>query len=274
MAGSGQRRSRQLRVMLRKMGQARDLVRAHAVGPLGQWRLDPSSQLITYGDNRAVGALVQDRQMKRRPHADQRAIDIAGAVGRELRASRLASGLGQRAVAAAAGIAQSRVSMIERGRSPTVTIRALCHIADVVGLDISMRCFPSGDPIRDRAQIRLLARLRPHSERWAWSLEVPLPIPGDRRAWDAVLRRGPVAIAVEAETRPTDLQALLRRVALKRRDGRPSRLVLLLADTPWNRALVDSYALELRTMFPVPPRRALRALRAGEDTGGDAVILL
>ena len=122
--------------------------------------------------------------------------------------------------------------------------------------------------------MRLLSRLRPHTEQWTWSLEVPLPIPGDRRAWDAVLRRDRLSTAVEAETRPADIQALLRRLALTRRDGRPSRLILLLADTCWNRALVAAHAVELNSMFPVSPRAALHALRAGADIGGDAVILV
>jgi hypothetical protein len=70
-----------------------------------------------------------------------------------------------------------------------------------------------------------------------WKSEVPIPITGDQRAWDAVVSgSGQGRVAIEAETRLRDIQALQRRVALKRRDD-PSidSVVLLVAGTRGNR---------------------------------------
>jgi len=80
-------------------------------------------------------------------------------------------------------------------------------------------------------------------------------------------------IGVEAETRLRDIQALERRVALKKRDGNLTRVVLLVADTRANRALIRSLGSTVQGAFPVPGRVALDALAAGRDPGGDALIL-
>jgi hypothetical protein len=146
-------------------------------------------------------------------------------------------------------------------------------VAAALGLDLSVRLFPGGEPIRDAAHAALLERFRcAVGEGWQWAAEVPLPIPGDRRAWDRTIRRGGLTIGVEGETRPTDMQELQRRVALKKRDGEVDRLILVLADTDWCRRLVRLNDLE--TTFPVPGRVAVRALIEGRDPGGDAVILI
>lgn len=86
-----------------------------------------------------------------------------------------------------------------------------------------------------------------------------------------MLRGLDIRIGIEAETRPTDLQELQRRLALKKRDGEVHRLILVLADTEWCRRLVRLNDME--TMFPVPGKIALRALAEGRDPGGDAVVL-
>lgn len=53
-----------------------------------------------------------------------------------------------------------------------------------------------------------------------------MPLPRDQRAWDAVTELWHLSVGIEAETRPTDLQALERRLLLKARDGGVARLVL------------------------------------------------
>lgn len=203
--------------------------------------------------------------------ATERAKRTLAEIGRDLRAARRARGLSQAVVAAAAGLTQSQVSLIERGRYPGVTIDALTRLATVLGLDLSARLFPAGEPIRDAAHAALLERFRKVvGERWRWAAEVPLPIPGDRRAWDRVLQ-GDVGIGVEAETKPTDLQELQRRLALKKRDGGVDRLILILPNSEWSRRLLRLNDLE--STFPVPGKVALRALQEGRDPGGDAAIL-
>jgi transcriptional regulator with XRE-family HTH domain len=203
--------------------------------------------------------------------ADQRAEQLLTAVGRELKAARQSRGLSQRTIAAATAVDLAEISLIERGRRAGVTTRSLARLAAAVGLELSVRLFPAGEPIRDKAHAALLERFpKAVGEGWAWAAEVPLPIPGDKRAWDRRLRGHGVAIGVEGETRPTDMQELQRRLALKKRDGKVDRLILVLADTQWCRRIVRLNDIE--SMFPVPGKVALRALAEGRDQEGDAIV--
>ena len=152
----------------------------------------------------------------------------------------------------------------------------------MLGLDTSLKFYPAADPIRDRAQLALLERLRARCHpTLTWLTEVPFPRPGDLRAWDAVIHgfaspagHQRVRGAVEAETRPVDVQALDRKLALKERDGGAEWLILLLADTRHNRALLAGPGAALKARFPLDGRRALELLGAGVDPGANAVILL
>jgi transcriptional regulator with XRE-family HTH domain len=205
--------------------------------------------------------------------ARQRAERFLLEIGREIRAARVSRGLSQATIARAAQLTQSQVSRIERARYPGVTLDALARLATAVGLELSVRLYPGGEPIRDKAHLALLARFRKAvGESWTWAAEVPLPIPGDKRAWDRVLRGAGFVIGVEAETRPTDLQEVQRRIALKKRDGQVDRVVLVLAASEWNRRLVRLNDLE--GAFPIPGKVALKSLAEGRDPGGDAVILI
>jgi transcriptional regulator with XRE-family HTH domain len=193
--------------------------------------------------------------------------------GRELRDARVTRGLSQRSVSIAIGVSQAQVSLIERAEYPTVTVLTLWRFAAAVGLDLSLKAFPGGAPLRDKAHIDLLNRFKAAvGTGWRWFSEVPLALPGDRRAWDRVMRGFGLGIAVEAETRPTDAQELGRRLALKKRDGRVDRLILVLPNSRWCRTFVALN--ELESVFPVRGRPALMALRAGRDPGGDAIILI
>jgi transcriptional regulator with XRE-family HTH domain len=178
-------------------------------------------------------------------------------------------------VGRAVGLSGQQVSRIERGLAPDVSITGLCRLLAVVGLEVSARAYPTGEPIRDRAHVALLGRFRQQLHRLLrWRTEVPLPIPGDLRAWDGHVSGAGWRIGVEAETRPTDFQALERRLALKLRNGGVDAVILVLANTRHNRALVLAYRDELAERFPVPGRRAMELLRAGIHPGGDAVDLL
>lgn len=154
-----------------------------------------------------------------------RARELVATIGRDVAGSRTNAGLSQAAVAGASGLSRSRYGRIERGLSPEVSVAAICRIAAVLGLEASLRLFPDGDPVRDAAQLALLERLRSVCHPLVgWQTEVVFRRPGDRRAWDAVLRLPPrlmsLRIGIEAETRPNDAQALERKLALKERDGR------------------------------------------------------
>jgi transcriptional regulator with XRE-family HTH domain len=212
---------------------------------------------------------------RRRDRADRRASQLLVELGREIREARESSGLSQAAVGGAVGIIQARVSRLERGQLAAVNIRTLCRVLDAVGLEPSFRVFPAGQPLRDAGHIRLLGHLRAiTSVSWTWRAEAPLPASGDLRAWDVLLSRGGLTVGVEAETRPRDVQALLRRLALKKRDGGVDRLLLVLAATRWNRMLVRANADLLRTVLPGHPSSTLRALREGRDPGDDGWVLI
>ena len=102
----------------------------------------------------------------------------------------------------------------------------------------------------------------------------PLPRPGDRRAWDATVTTDRWSAGIEAETALTDIQALDRRLALKERDGRMDRVILVMLDSRRNRLALRSSGGFLTLRFPIDGRIALSALATGADPGGNALILM
>lgn len=194
---------------------------------------------------------------------------------REIRHARLDRGISQAGLGRAVDMSRGWISRIERGLAPDLTIRQASLLLAAVGLRLSARAYPAGPPIRDAAHVALLDRTRVRLHRsLRWATEVPLPAPGDQRAWDATIRGREWTIGVEAETRPRDVQALKRRLALKQRDGGVDGLLLVLLDSRHNRALLRADASALAEQFPVPGRRALELLGVGLGPGGNAIVLL
>jgi transcriptional regulator with XRE-family HTH domain len=213
----------------------------------------------------------------------ERPIDVGSQHGRELtaivlkelRLGRIDRNLSGAILADALGISGAQYSRIERGLVRGLSIEQASALLGAVGLDLSIRVYPGGQPLRDAAHAALLDRLRNEVHRSLRIMsEVPFPNPADRRAWDLVVLGTSWRHAFEAETRPRDLQALERRLALKVRDGGVDAVSLLLLDSRYNRALVREHAAALRERFPVPGPRALELLRAGVDPGSGSVILL
>ncbi|MGH2406815.1 MAG: helix-turn-helix transcriptional regulator [Candidatus Limnocylindrales bacterium] len=196
-------------------------------------------------------------------------------LGRELREARIGAGLSQAFVGQAIGVSHTTVGRIERSRYPSASLLDLARLSAVLALDLSVRVYPSGDPLRDSAQLALLERLRHrlHPD-LTWRTEVPLPIPCDRRAWDAVIRGRGWRIGVEAETRLRDVQATARRIGLKARDGEVDHFVLLLGDTKRNREELAAARKSLRDAFPMDMRVVLARLGAGEDPGSSGIVIL
>ena len=196
-------------------------------------------------------------------------------VGDDLHEARLRAGLTQRQVGDAIGISHTQVSRIERGLAIRVSYETLVMLGAVLGLDVPVRTFPSGDPIRDAAQLNLLARLRvllPPTLRWR--TEVPLAIPGDRRAWDAVIEGRGWRVPVEAESRLRDVQACSRRVALKRRDDQSAVVILLVADTRHNRRVLRLAGPDLAAEFPLTGAKVLAELTKGVPPSASGILLL
>jgi transcriptional regulator with XRE-family HTH domain len=177
-------------------------------------------------------------------------------------------------VARAIGISQGTYGRIERGEVREVGLARATLISAVLGAELSVRVFPGGPPVRDQAHAALITRFQHRvSPVWRATHESPMPIAGDRRAWDLRLE-GSVSIGVEAETRPTDLQALERAVHLKQRDSNVTRVILLVSDTERNRALLRAALPLLRPSFPLSTREVLQALREGRDPGADGLVVL
>jgi transcriptional regulator with XRE-family HTH domain len=196
-------------------------------------------------------------------------------VGREIRESRVGGGLGLRAAAAAVGMSHTKFGRIERAELPNVSVEDLCLACAAVGLRYSGRAFPNGDPVRDRAQLAVLARFRaliPPSV--SVRSEVPLPVERDPRAWDLVLGLVPDPAAAEAESRLRDIQAIQRRVELKQRDGRMACVILVVNDTRSNRGVLRLHRDDLATTFPLRSGAVLAAIRAGRTPAANGIVVL
>jgi len=104
--------------------------------------------------------------------------------------------------------------------------------------------------------------------------EVPVGPAGDLRAWDAIVQIGHEIIAIEAETRLRDLQALERRLALKMRDGGIGVLILLVSATRSNRRILSVHREALRGLAPLDSREVLGALRRGHAPKASGLVIL
>jgi transcriptional regulator with XRE-family HTH domain len=205
----------------------------------------------------------------------RRARQALAKVGEEFREARLSGGLSQDQVADAVGISQAELSRIERGMAPWVTYETLVLIAAVLGLDLPLRAYPVSSPIRDAAQLKLLAKFRALLPAGlTWRTEVPLQIERDLRAWDAVVGGRGWQVQVDAETRLRDVQALTRRAALKRRDDGAEIMILLVADTRHNRQVVRLARPDLIGDFPIPGASVLAALSRAERPTGSGIVFV
>lgn len=213
-----------------------------------------------------------DRRIDRAIRASDQARRRLGA---EIRQARLEHDLSQVTVARGAGLARSTLSRLERGVARSVPLEDLFRAAAAVGLVVKAQAYPGGEPLRDTPQVGLLERLQARLPvDVGWATEVAFPNAGDLRAWDALIRLADLHIGVEAETRGRDSQALQRKLALKRRDGRVDHVILLMANTRHNRSFLHSAGEGFLRDFPVPGQVALAKLERGEDPGGSAIILL
>ncbi|HEY6571082.1 MAG TPA: hypothetical protein VIZ22_12370, partial [Candidatus Limnocylindrales bacterium] len=108
-----------------------------------------------------------------------------------------------------------------------------------------------------------------------WRTEVPLPIQGDRRAWDAVVIAHDGWTAIEAISRLGAVDATLRTTNQKQRDDlRIARTVLVIADTPRNRAALRLAHATVRAEYPLDTRSVLAALGEGKAPTASGIVLL
>lgn len=192
----------------------------------------------------------------------------------ELREARLAAGVSQDHVGRVAGLNQSMISRIERGQVASAGIDALTRHCAALGLRLSLRVYPEGVAVRDAGQLRLIGRFRAELDGWlGWRTEVPVAEAADLRAWD-VLLSGPGTVGIDAEVRLRDIQSVQRRSELKWRDAGLDRMVLLVAATRHNRAVIREHREALRSTFPADTAEVMAALRRGRLPARNGIVLL
>jgi transcriptional regulator with XRE-family HTH domain len=201
---------------------------------------------------------------------------VNSSIASELRDTRVALGLSQGAVATGAGISASRLGRIERGEVRDPSFAAICRVARVLGLTVSVKLYPSGSPLRDAPQLRLMARfetLVAHPLRLR--REVLLPGDDEQRAWDAMIIADDGFGFAEGESRIGDAQALVRRMERKLRDDpRGSTIILVVARTRHNRRVLQEHREAFRSLLPLDGAAIARSLRAGRLPPAGGIIVL
>ena len=191
-----------------------------------------------------------------------------------VREARIGLGVSLTRLAELVGFSRSKLWRIENGLTRKLDLVEAAQLCQVLGLDLSVRTFPTGAPIRDAGHVRLIDRFARATPSMAWTREHPIPISGDLRAWDLFGRLDGHNIGVAAETKFRDEQALIRREHAKMRDAGVDRLILLIADTKANRATLREIRESLRAEFPLDGRQILTALNAGRDPGDSGIVLM
>jgi transcriptional regulator with XRE-family HTH domain len=197
----------------------------------------------------------------------RRGVRLMSSFGNDLRDARVSLGLSQAAVASAVRMPASKISRIERSELPSLSIIDAALIASAVGLDLSLKTYPGGGPIRDAAQARRINGLLAHvAEPLLNRTEAPLPqrdgVP-DQRSWDALISDADEDIGVELEVKLYDAQAQTRRIKLKWRDSGVARCLLVVADTKHNRRVLREFSEYFAEWPRLATKDVLDALEAG-----------
>jgi transcriptional regulator with XRE-family HTH domain len=210
------------------------------------------------------------------------AVDEGVRIGRRLlaqlgaivREARVAAGLSQAELGRALGVSRMAVARWESGQFTAATVLDLARALRVLGLELRFSAYPVASALRDAGHLKLIERVLSHiAPPLRYQTDAPLPNPGDLRAWDILLALDHQRVAIEAETVLRDLQELVRRLSMKRRDGGVDGLVLVLANTQRNRDALP----QLLRLMPEYPRlsraRFHRTLEAGE-LPPDGIVLI
>jgi len=163
---------------------------------------------------------------------------------------------------------------IERGQRRSVTHLELACFASVVGLSYSGKLFIGRTRLRDATQLGMVNAYRSAMVAWGWQcrIEEPMPLTGDLRAFDLMLRADGRRVAHEFVSRLRDVQAQVRPLLRKQRDAGIGSLILVLRDTTDNRRAVLEAGPALRDSFPISARTVLLAMRERRDPGGNGIV--
>jgi len=187
--------------------------------------------------------------------------------------------MSQQSLAKGLGVSQSNYSRIERNKLPDLSMQHICEIASLLGFEVSLALHPIGDPIRDAGQQSLGKRFNALlGPAWSVTDEVLLPNPGDKRAWDKLLRLTGAderhVVGADLESRIYDIQALVRRTRERERDGGVDEILIVLSDSAHNRRLAPDLVQALGVGYSTPGADIRRALRRGTRLPGSGVLLV
>lgn len=195
-------------------------------------------------------------------------------LGEELARARRTCGATQAEVARVLAWSPSKVRRIERGQRQSVKHLELACFASVVGLRYSGRMFPGIARLRDATQLEMVNGYRTLAVACGWNcrIEDPIPITGDLRAFDLMLRTSGPRVAHEFVSRLYDVQAQIRPILQKQRDATIGVLILVIKDNAENRRLVREAGETLRDIFPLSSRDVLLAIRERRAPIGNGIV--
>lgn len=145
-------------------------------------------------------------------------------VGRALRALRLRRGLRQSDLAAAAGLAQSTISLIERGHLSALSLRALRRVFAVLDARLDVQVGWRGGALdrlldeRHAALVGVFADRLGHA-RWQVEVEATFSEYGERGSIDLLAAQPArqAVLVVEAKTELVSIEETIRRIDAKAR---------------------------------------------------------
>lgn len=208
--------------------------------------------------------------------ADRRTSSFLIRIGDEIRSARNMAGLRLVDIARAAGISRSEASRLERGESARLSFATLARVAAAVGLDLWIRTYPGGEPLRDQSHAKLGdSVLDSVNKPLVARSEVPIGDRRDLRAWDLTITE-PAGrrCGVELETRFVDAQAQHRRISQKLTDSGFDLVLVVVADTRANRAAVRAASGYLGSDYVIDDPATLEALRGGRLPARSALIFV
>jgi transcriptional regulator with XRE-family HTH domain len=198
-------------------------------------------------------------------------------LGEEFKRARLVLGLSQQEVADAARVDRADYSRIERHKLVRLSIVVAARIGAALGLDVSVKAFPSGVSIRDAGQARRLKQVMEHvGPPLTHRREVPLPRRADAfegRSWDLCLFGHAERTTIEFEVRMYDLQAQERRLTLKLRDDPANHFLLIVADTESNRRVLAEFGWQFCGLKRLRTATVLKQLERGEHPQTGFILL-
>jgi transcriptional regulator with XRE-family HTH domain len=97
-------------------------------------------------------------------------------IGEETRDARIQAAMSQAVLGKAVGLSQPQISRMERAQLRNLSVLDASRTASVLGLDLVVRLYPGGTPLRDAAQADRLRRILKHVRApLTYRIDVPLP---------------------------------------------------------------------------------------------------